>query len=190
LARYIKHLEPVKAESIRSEDVDGARKAAKELDRAKENYRSIRAGLTKNEPPAPPAPRPTKILPARLEVKSGFTSIKPLRNRQAAYSNRKYVWMNIPDDFPFSQFAMVPGGGTAPIKGSVTTSGWLYAAINEEADASRLKNLAEKGWEKTTMEFAYSAGGGTKMVVYKKRMRRGPFTLPRMHWSGPVLLLP
>lgn len=51
----------------------------------------------------------------------------------------------------------------------------------------------ENGWEKTDVKIGYRVplhAKATPMFVYRKKVPVGQLTLPRVNWSGPVILLP
>lgn len=128
---------------------------------------------------------------AEIDIAKGVDAVGPLRDGELAYSNRKYTWMGVPKNLPVSQFGLTPGGGRETIKGKVTSPGWAYIAISDEAGQKLIKdNLTDAGWEKTESTFAYTARGKTTMLVFKKHMAAGSFKIDRFDWSGPIVLLP
>jgi hypothetical protein len=128
---------------------------------------------------------------AEIAIAKGVDAVRPLRDGEKAYSNRNYTWMSVPNNLPVSRFGLTPGGGSEPIKGKVTSPGWVYIAISDEAGQKLIKdNLTDAGWEKTESTFAHTARGRTTMLVFKKHMAAGSFKIDRFEWSGPTVLLP
>lgn len=141
------------------------------------------------EPPSPtPIKKDDQI--ANITIAKGVDAVRPLREGETAYSNRKYTWAGIPKDLPVSRFGLTPGGGSEMIKGRIASPGWVHIAISDEASQEMLRLLTDAGWEKTESTFTYTAGRMTTMFVFKKHMAAGSFEIDRFHWSGPIILLP
>lgn len=129
---------------------------------------------------------------AVVEIVDGGPALSNFANGTKAYTNRKYVLQAIPDDTPFRQFTLLPGGGVNALDIEVIEPGMLYIAVSDEP--GKLKEVGayiqEGGWVPTAHQYAYSARGGTIMRVYQKQVPVGPMRIPRFNWSGPVVLLP
>ncbi len=123
---------------------------------------------------------------AELENIQGHVAILDFKNDARAYSNRKYIWKNIPEDFPLKKFAQVPGGGRASLTATVTKSGYIYiTSATADNDV-----LTKAGWKKTSHIINYTDSGFSEMSVYRKFVEKGEFVINRLSWQGPILLLP
>lgn len=137
-------------------------------------------------------------------------SIEPLLNRKEAFSNRPY-WWELPKDLPFRRFIRIGVGKKEDQKIRIERAGWIHVALARQGpsnpsggfDPDRprprdtdlyVNEFAEKyGFEKTDMTIGYRVplhARATRMFIYRKKVPVGELTIPRVNWSGPVVLLP
>lgn len=127
---------------------------------------------------------------AEIEIISGAAKFQPLANGTRAFTNRRYVWGDIPDDFPLKRFSAVDGGGTKAIHVNLKTTGMVYIAFSAEAQLPAAQFARAHKWEPAELSFSYNAQGKTKMFVLQKFLRAGEYKFPRLGFAGPVFLLP
>jgi len=127
---------------------------------------------------------------AEIEIISGAAKFQPFANGTRAFTNRRYVWGDIPDDFPLKRFAAVEGGGTKVIHINLKTAGMVYIAFSTEAQLPAAQFAKASKWEPAELTFSYNAQGKVKMFVLQKFLRAGEYRFPRIGFAGPVFLLP
>jgi len=125
--------------------------------------------------------------------------IEPLLNRRTAFSNRPYWWV-LPKKLPFARFVRIAVGEEEDQKLQIVRGGWIHIALANEGPDSRdaspehVTAFAKKsGWEKTDIAIGYRVPlkqRATPMSVYRKKVPVGELTIPRVNWSGPVILIP
>ncbi|QDU73286.1 hypothetical protein Pan97_02540 [Bremerella volcania] len=127
---------------------------------------------------------------AEIVVKSGASSLQNLKNGVRAFSDRSYKWVDIPDDFPFKQFAQVQGEGTKPIHFQVKTPGVVYIALSNEHPTRVTAFIREYEWAPTGFRLNHTAKTGKPVDVFMRNMDAGEYHMPRVNFSGPTLLSP
>lgn len=132
-----------------------------------------------------------KSIPAaEIEIISGAAKFQPFANGTRAFTNRRYVWRDIPDDFPLKRFAAIEGGGTNVVHINLKTDGMVYIAFSTEAQLPAAQFARANKWEPTELAFSYNAQGKTRLFVLQKFLRAGEYRFPRIGFAGPVFLLP
>jgi hypothetical protein len=124
---------------------------------------------------------------ARIKNIKGVEGIFPLANGTRAFANRRYVWINIPEDLPAKRFARTYGSG-GNITISVVEPGQGYIAILVSPEAEDY--LARNGWTRTKYVFNYTDPTGSSVEVYTRLLAKGTLKLPRLSFTGPIVLLP
>lgn len=127
---------------------------------------------------------------AEIEIVSGSARFQPLSNGARAFTNRRYVWGDIADDFPLKRFSAVEGGGTKTIHVKLKTTGLVYVAFSTEDQVPVAQFAKINKWAPTELTFSFNAKARRKMFVLQKVLRPGEYRFPRIGWSGPVFLLP
>ena len=112
---------------------------------------------------------------------SGFKSIEPFRNKVRSWSNRDYVWSDIPTNVTFGKFARTPGDDTTPLVFTVKNSGYVYVIDRVHPGT---------GWTSTGTYCVYTDKSKSKMTIYKRRYTPGKYSIKQNGWAGPVLLIP
>jgi len=119
---------------------------------------------------------------------SGFGfAMQPLRNGAAAFSNRAYVWENLPNALSGRRFTQTAGGGAATMTITAQRDTTLLVAT-----ATSQQPLSLAGWAaRPELGFGYTDAGHTKMAVYARQLARGEtLTLVQTNWAGLVVILP
>lgn len=127
------------------------------------------------------------------------------KGADGAFNNRPYWWVR-PKNFPLHRFIRIGVGDDEELTRQqqireqaieIEKAGWLHIALADEGpgNAGRLSSefAKEHGWEKTDTQLGYRVpkqARATRMFVYRKKVPVGQLTLPRVNWSGPVILLP
>lgn len=117
----------------------------------------------------------------KLKIKgSGFT-VKELRNGSTAFSNRKYVWVDVPQELVGSEYTQIGGGEFAKIGFTSKKDTVVYIA---GMDTKR-----PIGWSSTNYKFRYTDKNRTTMNVFMKKVRTAErVVVPQSSWTGTVLI--
>ncbi|MCC9608740.1 hypothetical protein LOC68_08755 [Blastopirellula sp. JC732] len=126
---------------------------------------------------------------AEVEIISGAEKFQTLANGGKALSDRKYVWIDVPQDFSLKRFARVAGDGKGAIVVKVTKPGYAYFALAEKA-ALQTPFIREGEWEPTGEKFAYSDRTRTVLYVFRRVVPVGQYEIPRLGFTGPTWLAP
>jgi len=150
---------------------------------------------------APATPAPDKTKPQSPEVAisedatidsrdfslsgSGFALAK-LSNGDVAFSNRGYVWQDVPANLNGRRYTRAPGGNpprvTVHAKRDTTLE--VITAIDQPG-------VELSGWKETGPPFTYSDDKHTRVVLLQKHLTAGQdLEIPRGNWSGVLVLLP
>ncbi len=116
----------------------------------------------------------------------GF-EVATLENEGRAYSNRRYVWFDLPDKFRGWQYTRTGGGERAAITVSANRDATVYVA-----SAGSQKGISLAGWTRAEgLTFGYTDKGRTRMQVYRRELKAGEkVRVPQGNWSGGVVLVP
>ncbi len=116
---------------------------------------------------------------------SGF-EIAKLDEGGTAFSNRKYVWQDLPETFRGWSYTRTGGGAAAVIGVRAKRDTTLYAAT--------MLSQAEKVlgyWEKTGAVFNYTDKGKTTMAIFSRALKSGQeMVVPQGNWTGTLVLMP
>lgn len=116
---------------------------------------------------------------------SGF-ELAPLADGQKAFSNRNYVWRDIPAPFRNGRYTRVGGGATAEIQVTAKRDATLYFAT-----ALSLPGIKRDGWTQADAAFSYTDKGNTTVTVHHRAIKAGELvTIPQGNWTGGLVLLP
>jgi hypothetical protein len=114
----------------------------------------------------------------------GF-AIKQLKNGEAAFSNRNYVWEKIPEALSGQSYTQTAGGELAEIRVKAARD----VTVRLATGASEAK-LDLKGWTKIDATFSYTDTGRTAMSVYTRELKAGEeVAVPQGNWTGGLLIL-
>ncbi|MEQ8633555.1 hypothetical protein [Gimesia maris] len=127
---------------------------------------------------------------ADYKIQSGAGDWQPFANKVRAFTNRGYVWTDISPSCPFKQFTRITGGKKTAIQIKVSSPGWVFIAFSRGDKDDVDTYLAEQAWQPTPYTFAYNAGGGTTMQIFRKQLTVGEHEIPWFNFSGPILLKP
>jgi hypothetical protein len=109
-----------------------------------------------------------------------------LDNGEKAFSNRTYVWENVPERFRRWHVTRTGGGERAEIKVEARRDATLHMAT-----ASAQTRLELTGWQKSDATFAYTDRGHTAMTVFSRAVKAGEVVaVPQGNWTGGLVLLP
>lgn len=122
--------------------------------------------------------------PSALVAGAGFR-ISCLMEGAAAFTNRKYVWLDIPDSIRGWNYTMLAGGEPASVIVSVSADTVLYAASLNENDIL-------EGWQPVpNASLCYSDAAKTRLPLYARRFNAGAIaSVPEQGWSGVILIAP
>jgi hypothetical protein len=116
---------------------------------------------------------------------SGWT-VQPLANGKAAFSNRPYVWAELPEPGEGWRYTQTAGGVPAEVTVEARKDSTLYLAT-----APSQAGLDAAGWKPLDgVSFRYSDGGRTALQVFARAVKAGEkVELPQGNWAGGLLLL-
>ena len=130
--------------------------------------------------PAPPAP---------LAVAGKNFEIKPFGEGVLAYSNRKYVFANVPIVLGSGfNFTMIPGGADDVSIEATANKGGSIVAITTEVAA-----YTAEGWRPIPSSgfFHYTDTGSTSLTAFERIVESGQrLSIRQGGWAGSFLLLP
>jgi hypothetical protein len=123
---------------------------------------------------------------AEFEVSGQKYSIAPFGDGERAFSNRGYVWRDVPKEFTGWRFTQIGGNVTATIHIRVKSSGMIFAAGNAVA-------MEQQGWKVVTgKSFSYTDRGKTRLQVLAKTVQTDEefdvFQAPG--FVGTIVLMP
>jgi hypothetical protein len=134
---------------------------------------------------------PGAIRPAKVEITGRGFEIQELRMNALAFSNREYVWADVPPDIEKLLYTQMVGGGTAAIHLKAKEAGKVFVAVA----ASRMLDLKEQGWTLPPPDrsntFTYTDVNRMMMVVLSHEVAKGEeLDVPQFGWAGTIVLLP
>lgn len=118
----------------------------------------------------------------------GF-EIAHLETGSKAFSNRRYVWLDIPDRFEGVPYTHVAGGVPSTMSVFSDTPGTVYVASR----ADRMLDLGEMGWNLEPIErdttFAYNSTDRQLMVLMSHPIGASEsLVIPQLGWAGTLVL--
>ncbi|MEO5912748.1 MAG: sialidase family protein [Luteolibacter sp.] len=121
-------------------------------------------------------------------IEATGTSFAPglLEDGNVAYSNRTYIWGEVPSGFANALMTRT-GGGVNPIlnlKATAPVRAYLAASI-----IAPVPDLT--GWTATGQSFYYSDTGKTRMYIYQRDFQSGEqVAVSQTNWNSTLLLSP
>ena len=127
---------------------------------------------------------------AKISVSGKDYELSNLMVGSNAFSNRGYVWENIPEYFKGWKYTQTAGGVSSEILVNVESDGPVYVLVTKE-NLSK-SNTHYKSWNTAkNSEASYSDSAKTKMVTLVRNFKRNTkFKLPQESWQGSLLLIP
>ena len=109
-----------------------------------------------------------------------------LRNDEAAFGNRDYVWRNLPKELDGLYFTRTLGGEKSTISVEAKVDAELYVA----AALARGLDADDSGWTiLSNGAFYYTDGGKTAMTLYRRALKKGEkLEIPQLSWTGTIVL--
>jgi len=147
--------------------------------------------LTATTGPTAPVAAPVRTGTARVEVTGDGFVLKELCSGAPAFSNRDYVWSNVPKGVEGWRYTQTAGGSRARVHLKVKAPGRIFAAVA----TNQMLDLKERGW---TLElpsrantFSYTDTNLTLMIMMSLEVKAGQeLDLPQLGWAGTLVLLP
>jgi hypothetical protein len=129
--------------------------------------------------------------PVRVETEgllitgSGWT-LQPLANGKAAFSNRTYVWAELPEKAEGWRYTQTAGGEPAELTVEASKETTLYMATTPSQPG-----LDAAGWKPLGgVSFRYTDGGRTALQVFTRAIKAGEkVAVPQGNWTGGLLVL-
>lgn len=116
---------------------------------------------------------------------TGWT-LQPLANGAKAFSNRTYVWMDLPRDTATWRYTQIAGGEPAVVEVEARKDTTVHMASTVTNPDARFD-----GWSPVAgVNFRYTDAGRTRLHVYARKLKAGErASLPQGTWAGGLLLL-
>jgi hypothetical protein len=122
---------------------------------------------------------------------TGF-SIEALQDNSTAFSNRGYVWIDIPPSLlrqPALAFTMLAGGGNASLSVHVAAAGMLYVGTADLAMTIALETEGFMALDPTLMSMRYTDADATKLYLFAKSAKAGEaVVVPQGGWTGSIVI--
>lgn len=147
-------------------------------------WKNFRALTRKDDVPMPELPAMVHETP-ELSIKGLAFEIGTLRDGEKAFSNRVYVWDEVPEALSGSSFVRLAGGEKAfvEVKAKVATTLTMATMPSELA-------VDLSSWTASGQEFRYTDGKKTGLNVYTRPVAKDEVVkLPRGNWTGSALIL-
>ena len=114
---------------------------------------------------------------------SGF-EVARLADGEKAFSNRGYVWADVPPRLPTGYVTRTAGGHTAQITVTAKRDATLRFA------AALPAGVPPDGWGPTGLVFHYTDGARTALTVWTRPLKAGAqVAIPQVGWAGGLVLL-
>jgi len=123
---------------------------------------------------------------SRCEVSGSLFTPALLGNGALAFTNRSYVWDEVPATFANSMITKVSGGVAAMISVRAKEATQVHIAVGINPSNGGLP-----GWTPTGDSFCYTDAGRSRMWIYRKNLIVGQeVPLPQTTWSGTLVIAP
>ena len=131
------------------------------------------------------APEPLRVEADEAVVTGSGWKMAALNNGKPAFSNRSYVWADLPAEAKGWTYTQTAGGERAEILLEARKDMTAHlAAVPSQS------GLALSGWKPTGITFRYTDGGKTALQLFAHALKAGEkLALPQGNWSGGLLVL-
>lgn len=148
---------------------------------------NFRAKTMADSVPLPDLPAAVRAETPDFVIAGHGWELKSLANDARAFSNRDYVWQNVPAAFQNWRYTQTAGGERAEISLTARRATTVHLATTLTA-----QNPALTGWTPVAeTTFNYTDRGATKMSIFKRTAKAGEeVILPQGSWTGGLLLVP
>jgi hypothetical protein len=137
--------------------------------------------------PLPAQAPATVVKTAQLEITGRGWTLTPLANGAKAFSNRNYVWQEVPKAFQGWRHTQTGGGVRAELTVKALADTTVYLAATQPK-----AETAPAGWTPVPEgTFQYTDGARTRMVIYQRALKAGETVgIAQGNWTGSLLLVP
>jgi hypothetical protein len=141
--------------------------------------------LTRDDDASMPEIRPHTLRTAVMVVSGhGWRSAR-LEPGAKAFSNRNYIFHDVPETLRGGRFTMLPGGEATPITVTARTDTTLHIATALDQQGADLT-----GWKPLPLSFHYNDPGKTRLTLHSRVITKGEsLEIPTGNWTGALLLL-
>ncbi len=142
--------------------------------------------LTMADSVAMPEPAASRVeTPAFILTGRAF-ELARLEAGARSFSNRDYVWAEVPAAFAGGRFTRLSGGEGAQIVLKAKRDATLFIAT-----ALALPGVKLDGWKQTGAALSYNDAGNTSLAVLSRELKAGQeVAVPQGNWTGTLVLLP
>ncbi len=147
-------------------------------------FKNFRTLTMKDSVPMP-TQAPVHVSTTNFDIDGAKFEMAPLAKGSKIYSNRDYVWINVPDKFSGGKFTRMSGGVPAQMTLTAKKDGMVYFAT-----ALSQPGVDVRGWAKTGDTLNYSDGAKTVMTVFGREVKAGDeVKIPQGNWVGSAVLV-
>jgi hypothetical protein len=123
---------------------------------------------------------------ADLTVLGNEFEIGILADGEKAFSNRSYLWHEVPPSLRGRPFTRLGGGSRAVVE--VTAKANTRVLI---ATTASLPGITTRGWQASGEEFYYDYRSKTRLQIFTRELKSGEtIQLPKGNWTGSLPILP
>jgi hypothetical protein len=145
-----------------------------------QNFRNLTRGDDAPLPEITPVVHET----AAFRLTGSAFEIGTLANGGKAFSNRDYLWQEVPPALAGKWFTRLAGGGKPVLK--ITAKADLTVRIAAGGDRTALDLT---GWTPVGGSFCYTDAKRTRMELYTRSLKKGEaLRLPSGNWTGAILI--
>jgi sialidase-1 len=117
----------------------------------------------------------------KVRIEGASFAVKELRSGSTAFSNRRYVWTDVPDELSGMKYTQTDGGELAEIVFTAKEPTTVYIAS--------MDSKALFGWFPTVYKFRYTDGNRTTMHVFEREVKASEtVVVPQSSWTGTILI--
>ena len=122
-----------------------------------------------------------------MVIETRHTEDSKLDNGEKAFTNRAYLWFDVPEELRGWRAFRTAGNVRAFVAVLAKKQTVIHLAIASAHDKVNLK-----GWTPLDgVEFGYTDPGRSRMQVFTRTLQANDrLTLPQGNWSGSILLIP
>ena len=135
---------------------------------------------------------PATIESADLTVTGARFAEGMLADGKLAFSNRSYVWGEVPADLAGRTITRVGGGVSAAVTVRAKRDATLLVAVSPGPAAAGGLFVADRNvWQPTGQTFHYSDADKTRLAVYARKVLAGEtVAILQIGWAGALVILP
>jgi iduronate 2-sulfatase len=148
-------------------------------------WQNFRALTRANDVPVP-NPTPLTHETSSFTLHGDSFEITRLGNRHRAFSNRPYIWLNLPPSLEGLRYTLLPGGAKPNLTLTAKEDTTLRIITAPDQPKIDLSN-----WTRGPESFRYSDTAETTVATFSRDIKKGEtLRLPAGNWTGAMLIMP